>query len=437
MVRHPLCLTLVAAMLSACGPGSAGEPADEPAEPESPSDDPLATLCAPVTAELCGPSPCIEQARVDLTDPERRTHLRPTLVIDTSCRPHALLLADEAGPGGAVPAYMTTQDGRAWSREVPPMAAWTGSLVLDPSDQAPIVIAHADDRFTALARRDGSWGPAGIEGDGTVMGAATTREGRIHVLAIDDREVVLHGFAGLTPPDATVLGPTYLDLTLLATDPGREQLQMIYRDTVNFQDEGLGWRWWGSGVGFEGLGDDIQNLTAIAAAGDPARPQAYALVSLVLNDLWLFKRDDAGVWSRHWITASGHNDNLPKDAEDGQLFIRHIREVHGLAVVVDRTGAPRWIWSEIERFEPMVAHQRDDGGITWSGNTTDTTGSATLWIGWPDGDGVASRPIADDLGVRFAAAAVDATGVLHLLALAGPLTPDLFDYTPIYLRLGV
>lgn len=432
MARHQLCLTLIAAATTACGPGLS----DEPAEQDVSTDEPPPKLCAPVTSELCGPSPCVEQARVDLTDSERRTHLRPTLIVDTNCQPHALLLADEAGPWGFVAAYATTHDGRAWIREVPPMDAWSGALVLDPSDQAPIVIAHADNRFTALARRGDNWGPAGIDGDGVVMGATTTSDGHVHVLAIDDREVVLYGFSGLTPLDETVLGPTYVGVSRLANDPGREQLQMIYYDTVNFQFEGLGWRWWGSGVGFEDLGDDIQDLQALAAAGEPERPLAYALVSAD-RDLWLIQRDDAGVWSRHWITAGGHNDNLPEDAEDGQVVIRHIREVHGIAVVADHTGEARWIWSEIERFEPMVAHRLDAGGISWSGRTTDTTGSATLWIGWPDGDGVASRPIADDLGVRFGEAALDETGVLHLLVLSGPLTPDPFDYTPIYLRLGV
>jgi hypothetical protein len=33
-----------------------------------------------------------------------------------------------------------------------------------------------------------------------------------------------------------------------------------------------------------------------------------------------------------------------------------VRKVHAIAVVIDLAGTARWIWSEIERDKPWVAH---------------------------------------------------------------------------------
>jgi hypothetical protein len=222
--------------------------------------------------------------------------------------------------------------------------------------------------------------------------------------------------------------------TRLTSDRGGTALQTTFSNSPKFPTLPESY-WWRDGHAVEPIG--LTYVDAHAASGDHGHPRATMLGPLGWErDLWVAWRRGDGVWSRRFVTTRADiGDNFPEDPIDGQIFVRHVREVHAIAVVVDPAGTARWIWSEIERDEPWVAHVGEVSG--WSLTFEESTGTSALWIGWLGGGGeVNARLLSDSPAARTGDAAIDDTGTLHLLVLAGPIWQESFDLRPIYLQLS-
>lgn len=426
-------------LAAACGPGRP-EPGDETSggssdtsgadTTETPTTGSPVALCGDETP-TCGSQQCVVEDLVVLADPSQARSDRPTLVVDAGCRPHALVHGFSE-QHEFFPFYYTTHDGAQWYGEMVPLPAVTAALFVDP-DGTPVVVGQRSVAIESVERRDGTWRAAVFSGAGSVEGAARTADGITHIQFKHDRDHMLRRFAS----DGTELETVQIGRNVsvaharLAVDRDGKVIQTAFTDQPDF-NVNLGTRWWSDGHGVEPT--DLEFISALAAAGDAEHPRAGLLGFSVSYDLWFARRGAA--WSYWPVASRPYWDPLPADPVDGQIVVRHIREVLPIAVVVDLTGEYRWIWSEIERDEPWVAHIGNTVG--WSVHGADVSGTSALWIGWLDAHGEARRAIiSDSLAVRSGDAAIDASGRLHLLVMDGPLRSAGSDLLPTYLRLGV